>query len=262
MGQVEGDEICREPVRLRFGDDKLPRPRGVLGEMTPQRRDKGLQRAGRILRPLPRPEQVGQAIGRHAMAARGEQDLKHLLRPGAPQVTRTQRAAAVLDRERPEQADHQAPPILFFHAHALPYLRRSSFHISSARPTQLTGFRLLASMIRYTRLGSPLERSRRATTARCGGRGSRSHQDLVVTPVRWRPRTPDMRPRRRAPYLSARAGADGRQPTRSPSSPSQVSRAAAARRLKNAGLITAPGGPPARESRPAPRAPAPPPPPL
>jgi site-specific recombinase XerD len=44
-----------------------------------------------------------------------------------------------------------------------------------------------------------------------------------------------MRPRRRAPYLSARAGADGRQPTRSPSSPSQASRAAAARQLKNAG---------------------------
>jgi hypothetical protein len=35
--------------------------------------------------------------------------------------------------------------------------------------------------------GSPLDRSRRARTARCCGRGSRQHQDLVVTPVKWRP---------------------------------------------------------------------------
>src|SRR5258708_8923715 len=34
--------------------------------------------------------------------------------------------------------------------------------------------------------GSPLDRSRRARTARCCGRGSRQHQDLVVTPVKWR----------------------------------------------------------------------------
>src|SRR5690348_8436100 len=54
------------------------------------------------------------------MAARGEQDLKHLLGPGAPQVTRTERAGAVFDHERPEQPDHRAPPTLFFYAHALP----------------------------------------------------------------------------------------------------------------------------------------------
>ena len=44
---------------------------------------------------------------------------QHLLRPGTPQVTRTQRAGAVFDRERPEQPDHKAPPILFLYAHAL-----------------------------------------------------------------------------------------------------------------------------------------------
>jgi RNA-directed DNA polymerase len=38
-------------------------------------------------------------------------------------------------------------------------------------------------------LGSPLKRSRRARTARCCGHGSRLHQDLVVTPVKWRPLT-------------------------------------------------------------------------
>ncbi len=106
--------------------------------MTPQRRHKGLQRAGRILRPLVRPEQVGQAIGRDAMTARGEQDFQHLLRPGAPQVTRTQRAAAVLDRERPEQADHKAPRFSFYahalrHPHAIGLLNLCSTVVSARR---------------------------------------------------------------------------------------------------------------------------------
>jgi hypothetical protein len=57
------------------------------------------------------------------MAARGEQDLKHLLRPGAPQVTRAERAGAVFDRERPEQPDNKAPPILFSYTHALRHPR-------------------------------------------------------------------------------------------------------------------------------------------
>jgi alkylation response protein AidB-like acyl-CoA dehydrogenase len=38
----------------------------------------------------------------------------------------------------------------------------------------------------YVVSGSPLERSGRVRTARCCGRGSRPHQDLVVTPVKWR----------------------------------------------------------------------------
>jgi alkylation response protein AidB-like acyl-CoA dehydrogenase len=41
----------------------------------------------------------------------------------------------------------------------------------------------------YVVSGSPLERSRRVRTARCCSRGSRPHQDLVVTPVKWRPPT-------------------------------------------------------------------------
>ena len=43
------------------------------------------------------------------------------------------------------------------------------------------------------RKGSPLNRSRGARTARCCGRGSRLHQDLVVTPRKWRARTAVMR---------------------------------------------------------------------
>ena len=41
--------------------------------------------------------------------------------------------------------------------------------------------------------GSPLERSRRPKTTRCCGRGSRPSQDLVATPVKWRPPTPLMK---------------------------------------------------------------------
>jgi hypothetical protein len=117
-----------------------------------------------------------------------------------------------LDRERPEQADHKAPPILFFHAHALPYLRRSSFHISSARPTQLTGFRPLASMIRYTRYASAQTRL------------------LPLSPGRSRWPPGDAVTEQPQPSLTA----------------------AAARQLKNADLITAAGGAAARESATAP----------
>src|SRR5258708_39286767 len=46
----------------------------------------------------------------------------------------------------------------------------------------------LVALVTWLR-GSPLVRSRRARTARCCGRGSRQHQDLVVTPVKWRPLT-------------------------------------------------------------------------
>jgi len=122
--------------------------------MTPQRRDKGLQRGGRIPRPPPRPRagRPGDRSSRDGRA-RASRISSTCFGPCAPQVTRTQRAAAVLgSRAGPNSRITRLPPILSFHgACAGPYLRRSSFHISSARPTQLTGFRLLASMIRYTR---------------------------------------------------------------------------------------------------------------
>ena len=165
--EVKVDQVGREPVRLRLGDDKLPRPLAVLSEMTPQRRHKGLQRADRILRPLLRPEQVGQAIGRHAMTARGEQDFQHLLRPCAPQVTRTQRSGAVFDCERPEQPDHQAP--------------RLSFPPTRMRCATLT--RLSFRFPRHTRRSSP---------------GSVSSWARFITP--------DTRPHKRVSYVSASAG--------------------------------------------------------
>jgi hypothetical protein len=53
------------------------------------------------------PEQLGQAVGRHAVAAGCEQDLEHLFRPSATELGRPEFAVTVLEREWPEQPDHR-----------------------------------------------------------------------------------------------------------------------------------------------------------
>src|SRR6266446_6158343 len=88
------------------------------------------------------------------MAARREQDLKHLLRPGAPQVSRTQRAGAVFDLERPEQADHEAPPLLFFCTHALRHPQSIELPFLCGAVVSADRVPLFAGTIRYTRSAS------------------------------------------------------------------------------------------------------------
>jgi hypothetical protein len=46
----------------------------------------------------------------HAVPARRDQDLEHLLRARTAEVAGPESALAVLDRERPEQPDHRALP--------------------------------------------------------------------------------------------------------------------------------------------------------
>src|SRR5258708_14463789 len=130
------------------------------------------------------------------MPARGEQDLKHLLRPGAPQVTRTQHAGAVFDRERPEQADHKAPPIHFFCTHALrhpqaiglPYFRGTA--VPADRVQSLRGHDLLHPIC--VRADAPLTSHPRSGAGDC--RAMRS-PNSPAEPHRRRPATTSMPPR-------------------------------------------------------------------
>ena len=69
--------------------------------------DERLERAGGVPRALVSPDELGEPVGRHAMAARCQQDLEHLLRSDAAEVARAEAALALLDRERPEQPDHR-----------------------------------------------------------------------------------------------------------------------------------------------------------
>ena len=70
-------------------------------------RDEGLDRAGDVLGTSLAPEELGEPVGRHAMATCGEQDLEHLLRSRPAEVGGPKASPAVLDRERPEQPDHR-----------------------------------------------------------------------------------------------------------------------------------------------------------
>ena len=96
--EVEINELDREAVRLRLGDDERARPLPIGAEAPPKCRDEGLQRAGDIPRPVISPHELGEAIDRDVMPARREQDLEDLLRPHAAEVSRAEPAHAVLDR--------------------------------------------------------------------------------------------------------------------------------------------------------------------
>ena len=110
--EVERDELGREAVRLRLRDDELACPFAIRGEMAAKHGDERLERAGDVLRRVVTPDELGQAVGGHTMAARREQDLEDLLRPHAAEVAWSKAARALLDRERPEQPDHRPLPLL------------------------------------------------------------------------------------------------------------------------------------------------------
>ena len=105
--EVEIDEIGGEPIGLALGEHERPAAAAVRDEVPAQDGDEGLQRAGRVLGQLLAPEQLREALGRDAVAARREQDLEHLLRPRATEIAGTEPTRADLDRERPEQPDHR-----------------------------------------------------------------------------------------------------------------------------------------------------------
>ena len=77
--EVERDELGREPVGLGLGDDERARPIPVGGEVAAKTGDERLQRAGGVSRALVSPDEVGEAVGCHAMSACRQQDLEHLL---------------------------------------------------------------------------------------------------------------------------------------------------------------------------------------
>ena len=124
--EVQRDELGREPVRLGLGDDKCPGPIPVGGEVAAKTGDERLQRAGGVPGALVSPDELGEAVGRHAMPPRCQQDLEHLLRPDPAEVTRPEAAPALLDRERPEQPDPRQ----------LRLSRRRGASLSSPQPAQ------------------------------------------------------------------------------------------------------------------------------
>ena len=81
--EIELDSVGDEAVRLRLRADKLAGALALRDEMTAEHGDESLERAGRVLGQFFSPDEIGQAIDRHAMSARGEQDLEHLLWAGA-----------------------------------------------------------------------------------------------------------------------------------------------------------------------------------
>ena len=103
--------------------------------MTAEHGDESLERAGRVLGQLFSPKQLGEAIGRHPMSARGEQDLEHLLRACAAQVAWAERAGAVFNRKYSEESDHHPLPTLLTSGHAhLRFERPPGRASSQARP--------------------------------------------------------------------------------------------------------------------------------
>src|SRR5207249_2282824 len=60
--EIELDEVGGKAVRLRLGADKLAGALALRGEMATEHRDEGLERAGRVLRQIFPPEEIGEAI--------------------------------------------------------------------------------------------------------------------------------------------------------------------------------------------------------
>src|SRR5207253_3617918 len=116
--EIELDSVGGEAVRLCLRADKLAGALPLRDEMTAEHGDESLERAGRVLGQLFSPKQLGEAIGRHSMSARGEQDLENLLRAGAAQVAWAERAGAVFDRKYSEESDHHPLPTLLTSGHA------------------------------------------------------------------------------------------------------------------------------------------------
>ena len=110
--EVERNELGGEAVRLRLRDDELACPFPIRGEVAAKHGDERLERTGDVLRPIATPDELGQAVGGHTMAARREQDLHDLLRPHTAQIAWSEAARAFLDRERPEQPDRRPLPLL------------------------------------------------------------------------------------------------------------------------------------------------------
>ena len=104
--EVECDELGREPVCLGLGDDERAGPIAVGGEVAAKTGYERLQRASGVARALVSPDKLREAVGRHTMPPRRQQDLEDLLGSDAAQVAGPEAARALLDRERPEQPDH------------------------------------------------------------------------------------------------------------------------------------------------------------
>ena len=124
--EVERNQLGRESVRLRFGDDQLSRPLPVRAEVASQHRDEGLERSGRVLRPLVGPDELGETIGGHEVATSRQEDLEHLLRSHPAEVAWPECALSVLDRELSEQTDHGLPRGIGAHRTTLPFGRTTS----------------------------------------------------------------------------------------------------------------------------------------
>ena len=105
--EVERDELRGEAVCLGLCHHELARALAVGGEMASKHRDERLQGAGRVLGAGVSPDELGKAVGWHEMAARGEQDLEHLLRSRAAEVAWAEAALALLDREGSEEPEYR-----------------------------------------------------------------------------------------------------------------------------------------------------------
>src|SRR5690349_19240781 len=71
--------------------------------MAAKRGDEGLEGGGKVMRLALPPQQLGDTVDGHRPSSCREQDLEELLRPGSPEVTGSERAARVLDRDGSKQ---------------------------------------------------------------------------------------------------------------------------------------------------------------
>src|SRR5690349_186493 len=65
--------------------------------------DEGLDGRGEVMRQALPPQQFGKTVDGHGPSACRKQDLEKLLRPASPEVTGSERAARVLDRDGPKE---------------------------------------------------------------------------------------------------------------------------------------------------------------
>ena len=106
--EVDHDQLRGESVRLSLCHDELSTAAGGGCEVAAEHRHEGMERPGDVVRRISAPEKVRHAIEGDRVAARREQDLEQLLRPGSAEVAGAEHVVSALHRQRPEQANHRA----------------------------------------------------------------------------------------------------------------------------------------------------------
>ncbi len=106
--EVDHHQLRGESVRLSLCHHELSPAADGGREVAAEHGHEGMERPGDVVRRISAPEQVRHAIEGDRVAARREQDLEHLLRPGSAEVAGAEHVVSALHRQRPEQANHRA----------------------------------------------------------------------------------------------------------------------------------------------------------